>query len=106
MVSEHFLHNIALKKRRCYNISLERKASIAHSNGYLCLPTNEKLFNFTKIKLVNKYKKHAKKSSYHTIFLKRNDETDRMKKERHIGNKIVRSFLKKETKKIISDCLF
>lgn len=88
-----------------YNISLQRKQCIAHSNGYLCLPSNEKAFNYDKIKKAKHFKKYDKKHSYNTVNLKRHDETDRMKMERHIGSKKLRNFLKRETNNLINEDL-
>lgn len=103
MISEKLLHNLVLTHKSEYNISKQRTMAIAWSNHYLCLPSNEKSFNFNKIKSKNKFGKYAKKSSYHTVYIKRHGETDRLKKERHVGNKLVRNFLKRETKNLLNE---
>ena len=105
MISERLLHNLALKGDSECNISERRKQAIAWSNHYLFLPCNEKKFNFARIRTINGYDKHDKKTSYHTVYIKRHGETDRMKKDRHFGNKLVRNYIKKETKRIINEDL-
>lgn len=103
MISERLLHNLALRDNVDLNISDRRKQAIAWSNHYLYLPSNEKAFNFKRLKKINGFKKYDKKTSYHTVRIKRHGETDRMKLERFIGNKLVRNFIKKETAKIINE---
>ena len=105
MISERLLHNLALKGDSECNISERRKQAIAWSNHYLFLPCNEKKFNFARIRTINGYDKHDKKTSYHTVYIKRHGETDRMKKDRHFGSKLVRNYIKKETKRIIDEDL-
>lgn len=105
MISERLLHNLALRCDSEYNISERRKQAIAWSNHYLLLPCNEKKFNFKRLKSINGFDKHDKKSSYHTVYIKRHGETDRMKKDRYFGSKLVRNYIKKETKRIINEDL-
>lgn len=106
MISERLLHNLALRYNSEYNISERRKEAIAWSNHYLFLPCNEKRFNFKRLKAINRFDKHDKKSSYHTVYIKRHGETDRMKKDRYFGSKLVRSFIKNETRRIIDEDLY
>lgn len=81
-----------------------RKRGIAESHNMLFLGNiNEKKFNFDKIKVNNSLPKKAKKSDYHTLYLCRSNESDRMKKERSFGKKQVRLKLKKETQDQIHD---
>ena len=103
MISERLLHNLALRDRQEFNISNRRKEAIAWSNNCLFLPCNEKRFKAKRIKVINGYKKYDKKSSYHTFYIKRNGETDRMKKDRYFGSKLVRNYLKQEAKQLIND---
>lgn len=92
------------KKYNVYSMDENRKRAIAESHRMLFLGNvNEKTFNFEKIRINNSYDKKSKKSDYHTLYLCRSDETDRMKKKRFFGKKMVRNSLKKETNKIIDE---
>lgn len=95
------LYKEALHKKYTYNILETRNNAIAWSNNYLLLPNNEKLFNFERIKTVNSLKHKTKKTDY-GIHIKRHGETDRMKKERQLGKKTLRKFLKNETINLIN----
>lgn len=101
MINNRKLHNVALSNKKGYNTCHLRKEAIAWSNNYLLLPNNEKLFNFERIKEVNRFNSDIKKDDYNGLHLKRHGESDRMKKERHYGKKVLRRYLKREALDLI-----
>lgn len=88
-----------------YCISQARRICMAHSNDYLCLPCNEKMFNLERVRYKNKLDKHFTIDDY-DFHMQRDDKTDRMKKARHIGTKQLRRYLKSETKQLIKDSFY
>ena len=85
------------------SVDILRKVGLAHSNYRLCTPQNEKDFNYKRVKAINHFDKHSKKSDYGKSYLTRDDESDRMKRVRKRGTKALRRKLKKEAQQIIDD---
>lgn len=104
-MSKKFSGRKLYKESDAFSMHDARRSAIAHSNGYILLPQNEKIFDVERIRIKNDYGKKSKKSDYHTIYLTRHDESDRMKKDRFYGKKKLRNFLKKESKKEIENNL-
>lgn len=105
MFNERLLHNLVLRKGFKFHTLEKRKQAIASSNLIFYSPSYDKKFNFERLKKRNGLGKYIKKSSYGTVNIQRDYESDRMKKDRFIGNKLVRNFLKNETRRIINEDL-